>query len=98
MHGPIVRLTAAMAGAVMLAAGHQAPGADFSAVFVRGESSITSAKDLVGKKVAVNGLKNIGSLCVNAALQASHADYNSILYTEVPFPQMAAALAQGTVD
>ena len=82
----------------IVAAGDQAPGGDFSAVFVRGDSSITSARDLVGKKVAVNGLKNIGSLCVNAALQASHLDYNSIQYVEVPFPQMGAALAQGTVD
>src|SRR2546430_8579151 len=82
----------------IVAAGDQAPGGDFSAVFVRGDSSITSAKDLVGKKLAVNGLKNIGSLCVNAALQASHVDYTSIQYVEVPFPQMSAALAQGTVD
>ena len=82
----------------IVAAGDQASGGDFSAVFVRGDSSITSARDLVGKKVAVNGLKNIGSLCVNAALQASHVDYESIEYVEVPFPQMSAALAQGTVD
>jgi NitT/TauT family transport system substrate-binding protein len=82
----------------IVAPGNQAAGGDYSAVYVRGDSSITSAKDLVGKKVAVNGLKNIGSLCVNAALQASHVDYNSIQYVEVPFPQMGAALAQGNVD
>src|SRR5438309_9422655 len=66
----------------IVAAGDQAPGGDFSAVFVRGDSSITSARDLVGKKVAVNGLKNIGALCANAALQASHLAYNSIQYVE----------------
>jgi NitT/TauT family transport system substrate-binding protein len=82
----------------IVAAGNQAAGGDYSTVLVRNSSSITSAKDLAGKKVAVNGLKNIGSLCVNAALQASHVDYNSIQYVEVPFPQMGAALAQGTVD
>jgi NitT/TauT family transport system substrate-binding protein len=82
----------------IVAAGNQAAGGDYSAVYVRQDSPITSAKDLVGKKVAVNGLKNIGSLCVNAALQASHVDYNGVTYVEVPFPQMGAALAQGTVD
>jgi NitT/TauT family transport system substrate-binding protein len=82
----------------IVAPGNQAAGGDYSAVYVRNDSPITSAKDLVGKKVAVNGLKNIGSLCVNAALQASHVDYNGIQYVEVPFPQMGAALAQGTVD
>jgi NitT/TauT family transport system substrate-binding protein len=82
----------------IVAAGNQAAGGDYSAVYVRNDSSITSAKDLVGKKIAVNGLKNIGSLCVNAALQASKVDISGIQYVEVPFPQMGAALAQGTVD
>ena len=82
----------------IVAPGNQAAGGDYSAVYVRNDSSITSAKDLAGKKVAVNGLKNIGSLCVNAALQASKVDINTITYVEVPFPQMGAALAQGTVD
>jgi len=82
----------------IVAAGNQAAGGDYSAVYVRNDSPITSAKDLAGKKIAVNGLKNIGSLCVNAALQASKVDINSVTYVEVPFPQMGAALAQGTVD
>jgi NitT/TauT family transport system substrate-binding protein len=82
----------------IVAAGNQAAGGDYSAVYVRQDSPITSAKDLAGKKVAVNGLKNIGSLCVNAALQASRVDIGTIQYVEVPFPQMGAALAQGTVD
>jgi NitT/TauT family transport system substrate-binding protein len=82
----------------IVAAGNQAAGGDYSAVYVRSDSPITSAKDLAGKTVAVNGLKNIGQLCVNAALQASHIDYHSIHPAEVPFPQMGAALAQGTVD
>jgi NitT/TauT family transport system substrate-binding protein len=82
----------------IVAAGVQAAGGDYSTVTVKGSSSITSPKDLTGKKIAVNGLKNVGSLSVNAALQASHVDYNTIQYVEVPFPQMGAALAQGTVD
>ena len=82
----------------IVAAGNQAAGGDYSAVLVRNNSPITSPKDLIGKKVAVNGLKNVGSLSVNAALQASHIDYTGVQYVEVPFPQMGAALAQGIVD
>ena len=85
----------------IVAAGNQAAGGDYSAVYVRNDSPITSAKDLVGKKIAVNGIKNIGSLCVNAALQASGVSLNQVTqipYQEVPFPQMGAALAQGIVD
>src|ERR1700730_14935287 len=83
----------------IVAAGNQAAGGDYSAVLVRNNSPITSPKNLIGKKVAVNGLKNVGSLSVEAALQASHIGYTGVQYVEVPFPLMGAALvkAGGTI-
>ena len=82
----------------IVAAGIQAVDGDYAAIFVRKDSPITTAKDLAGKKIAVNGLKNVGSLTVNAALQASGVDISGIQYVEVPFPQMGAALDQHNVD
>ena len=82
----------------IVAAGNQAAGGDYCAVIVRKDSPITSAKDLAGKRIAVNGLKNVGSLTTNAALQAAGVDISKIQYVEVPFPQMGAALDQGTID
>jgi NitT/TauT family transport system substrate-binding protein len=82
----------------IVAAGNQAAAGDYCAVFVRKDSAIASPRDLAGKKIAVNGLKNVASLSTNAALQASGVDISGIQYVEVPFPQMAAALDQGTVD
>src|SRR5262249_31480263 len=82
----------------IVAAGNQAGPGDYCSVLVRKDSPISSPRDLAGKKIAVNGLKNVGSLTVNAALQASSVDISHIQYVEVPFPQMAAALDQGTID
>jgi NitT/TauT family transport system substrate-binding protein len=82
----------------IVAAGNQAAAGDYCAVLVRRDSPIASARDLAGKKIAVNGLKNVGSLTVNAALQASGVDISGIQYVEVPFPQMGAALDQGLID
>jgi NitT/TauT family transport system substrate-binding protein len=82
----------------IVAAGIQAVDGDYAAIFVRRDSPITSARDLAGKKIAVNGLKNVGSLTVNAALQASRVDIGAIQYVEVPFPQMGASIDQRNVD
>jgi NitT/TauT family transport system substrate-binding protein len=82
----------------IVAAGIQAVDGDYAAIFVRRDSPLTSARDLAGKKIAVNGLKNVGPLTVNAALQASGVDISGIQYVEVPFPQMGAALDQRNVD
>jgi NitT/TauT family transport system substrate-binding protein len=82
----------------IVAAGIQAVDGDYAAIFVRKDSPITSSKDLAGKKIAVNGLKNVGPLTVNAGLQAAGVDVSGIQYVEVPFPQMGASLDQRNVD
>jgi NitT/TauT family transport system substrate-binding protein len=61
-------------------------------------SKIRTAKDLEGKTVAVNTLKNVGPLSINTALEERGVDYRTVKYVEVPFPDMNAALDSGRVD
>jgi NitT/TauT family transport system substrate-binding protein len=82
----------------VVAAGNQAASGDYAAVFSRTDSGIKTPQDLVGKKIAVNSLNNVGPLTINAALEASGVDYKKVSYVEVAFPDMAAALSQKRVD
>jgi NitT/TauT family transport system substrate-binding protein len=74
------------------------PGADFGAVAVKGDSTIQTAKDLVGKKVAVNTLKNIGDTVIREAVRKAGGDPSGVNFVEMGFPQMPAALAAGQID
>ncbi|MDW5330278.1 ABC transporter substrate-binding protein [Plantactinospora sp. KLBMP9567] len=73
-------------------------GADFGAIVVRGDSPIQSAKDLAGKKVAVNTLKNIGDTSVRESVRKAGGDPSGVQFVEIGFPQMPAALDGGQVD
>ncbi|TNY34948.1 ABC transporter substrate-binding protein [Thermomonospora catenispora] len=67
-------------------------------VLVKPDSPIKSAKDLEGKKIAVNIPNNIQSLTLNAILKANNVDPSKVQYIQVPFPQMGAALEKDQVD
>ena len=82
----------------IVAAGNQAADGDYAAIFARAGGPIRSAADLAGKSIAVNNLNNVGSLSINAALQASGVDITRVKFVEIPFPEMAAALTQRRVD
>jgi NitT/TauT family transport system substrate-binding protein len=73
-------------------------GRDFSAVVVRDGSPIHTAKDLVGKKIGVNILKNIGDTTVRQSVRKAGGDATGLTFEAIPFPQMAAALRAGKVD
>jgi NitT/TauT family transport system substrate-binding protein len=72
--------------------------AAWDAVLVSEDSSIQSPQDLEGKTIAVNTLRNVGPLTINTALADEGVDYTKVEYTEVPFPDMPAALDAGRVD
>jgi NitT/TauT family transport system substrate-binding protein len=74
------------------------PDKDFSAVVVPGDSPIQSAKDLAGKTIAVNTLKNVNDIVIKSYLQAQGADISAVKFLELGFPDMAAAIAQHRVD
>jgi NitT/TauT family transport system substrate-binding protein len=73
--------------------------ADDSTVLVAAKGSgITSVKDLAGKDVAEVQLTSLNSLAVEVLAKQAGIDPASIHQIAIPFPQMAAALAQGRVQ
>jgi NitT/TauT family transport system substrate-binding protein len=73
-------------------------GKDFGALVVKKGSTLKSAKELAGKKVAVNTLKNINTTTINKVVRDAGGDPSTIKYVELPFPDIAAAVAKGDVD
>lgn len=71
---------------------------DFGAVVVNADSPIKSPKDLVGKKVSVNNLSNIGDITVSQVIKDDGGDPSTVDFVEVPFPDAPAALENGIVD
>lgn len=73
-------------------------GEDFGALTVKKGSPITSAKDLEGKKVAINTLKNINETAVRASVRKAGGDPDKVRFVELAFDQMPAALDSGQID
>jgi NitT/TauT family transport system substrate-binding protein len=61
-------------------------------------SPIRAAKDFNGKSMAVSGLKNIAQIAASSWIDANGGDSKSVKFVEVPFPSIAGALAQKTID
>jgi NitT/TauT family transport system substrate-binding protein len=74
------------------------PEADVNAVLVGKGSTLRTAKDLEGKKVAINSLNNIGDTTIKTAVEKAGGDPSKVAFVELPFPDMPAQLAQGRVD
>ncbi|MFF3503824.1 ABC transporter substrate-binding protein [Streptomyces sp. NPDC003247] len=73
-------------------------GNDFGAITVKKGSALKSAKDLEGKKVAINTLKNINETAVRASVRTAGGDPDKVKFVELPFDQMPAALDGGQID
>ncbi len=73
-------------------------GKDFGAVVVPKGSPIKSAKDLAGKTVAVNNLKNIGDTSVRASVRKAGGDPSKLKFVELAFPDMPPAIQGKKVD
>jgi NitT/TauT family transport system substrate-binding protein len=71
---------------------------DFGGIVVPPGSPIASPKDLVGKTIAVNNLKNIGEVTVRKAVEDDGGDSSKVKFAELAFPDMPAALATKQVD
>lgn len=83
---------------IIAAAGNWLTNAPVSALLVPADSPIKTAKDLNGKIVAVNGIKNITQLATMAWSDQNGGDYKSLNFVEMGFPEMPAALAAKRVD
>jgi ABC-type nitrate/sulfonate/bicarbonate transport system substrate-binding protein len=73
-------------------------GADDQAIMVAANSSFKEPGDLAGARIAVNTLKNIGTVAISAVLEEAGVDPSTIQFVELPFPDMAPALTNGDVD
>jgi NitT/TauT family transport system substrate-binding protein len=71
---------------------------DILALLVRKGSGIASGRDLEGKRLASNTRNNIVWLRGMAWVEKTGGDWRRVTTVEVPFPQMADALAGGQVD
>ncbi|MFG1669447.1 ABC transporter substrate-binding protein [Streptomyces sp. Y7] len=73
-------------------------GKDFNGLMVKKDSPVKSAKELEGKKVAINTLKNINETAVRQAVREAGGDPDKVQLVEMAFDQMPAALDQGQID
>ncbi|PWI14144.1 nitrate ABC transporter substrate-binding protein [Streptomyces sp. Act143] len=73
-------------------------GKDFGALVVKGDSSIKSADQLEGRKVAINTLKNINETAVRESVRKAGGDPDKVKFVELAFDQMPAALDGGQID
>jgi NitT/TauT family transport system substrate-binding protein len=71
---------------------------DTNVIMIAKDSPIRSVQDLRGKTIAVNALGNIGTLMVDSTLQTYGVPVNSVKFEAIPFPQMAHALQDGSVE
>nr|CEL18844.1 ABC-type nitrate/sulfonate/bicarbonate transport systems periplasmic components-like protein [Kibdelosporangium sp. MJ126-NF4]CTQ95352.1 ABC-type nitrate/sulfonate/bicarbonate transport systems periplasmic components-like protein [Kibdelosporangium sp. MJ126-NF4] len=71
---------------------------DMFLVVATPDSAVKTPADLAGKRVAVNTRANVVELAVRAGLKAKGVDANTVQFTEMPFPDMQAALQRKDVD
>jgi NitT/TauT family transport system substrate-binding protein len=69
-----------------------------AAVVVASGSPIKSAKDLSGKTVAVNTLKNVEEVLTKHSIDQAGGDSSTVRLIEMPTSQMLPALEQGRID
>jgi NitT/TauT family transport system substrate-binding protein len=83
---------------VIDASTHLYPTPNKVGVLVSDDSTIKDAKDLVGKKVGVNGIGGMQYVLLQGWLTRHGVDPKSVTYIEVSFPQMADALKAKQID
>jgi ABC-type nitrate/sulfonate/bicarbonate transport system substrate-binding protein len=69
-----------------------------STLMVRPASPINTAKDLNGKVIGTNGLKNIVQITSSTWIENNGGDPKTVKFVEVPVFSMADAIVEGRVD
>jgi NitT/TauT family transport system substrate-binding protein len=67
-------------------------------ILVPGNSSIRSAADLNGKRIAVNTLNSIDHIAMQEWMSRHGGNPSTVQFSELPFPQMLGPLAHGQID
>ncbi len=83
---------------IVAPAGSYSSKAPTTALIVAKNSPIKTAKDLNGKIIAGNGLKNITQVGAFAWMDKHGGDPSTTKFVEMPFPDMPGALAAGRID
>jgi len=71
---------------------------DWQVVVAGKDSSIQGPQDLAGKTIGVNALNGVAQATTLASLEDEGVDTSGIKFVEVPFPQVPAAVDNGTID
>lgn len=71
---------------------------DSASLIILNDSAINRPSDLVGKRVAINALRNINHLSVQHYLAENGIDPEKVNFVEVPFPNMGDALINKQID
>jgi NitT/TauT family transport system substrate-binding protein len=69
-----------------------------AALLVLKDSPVRSARDLNGKTIGINGVRNITELGTRDWMDKNGGDSKTARFLEMPFSEMAAALQQHRVD
>ncbi|MGA7805221.1 ABC transporter substrate-binding protein [Bradyrhizobium sp.] len=83
---------------VIVAATHTYPTPNKVGLLVSDASGVTTAKDLVGKKVGINGIGGMQYVLLQQWLSKQRVNPKSITFVEISFPQMADALQARQID
>lgn len=75
----------------------QPPAPPAQGVFVAKDSDIKEAKDLVGKKIAVNEINGINQIATSTWLSANGVDPSSVSFVALPFAEQLTAVVNGNV-
>jgi NitT/TauT family transport system substrate-binding protein len=62
------------------------------------KGGVTDLKQLEGKKVSVNTLKNLPEVAVRNSLEKAGVDVSKVEFVEIPFPDVPAALEAKRID
>lgn len=73
-------------------------GEDFSALVVSSTNKMKSAKELSGKVIASNTVKNIGEITARLSVAKAGGDAASVKVVEMPFSNMEQALEENQID
>jgi len=73
------------------------PEKDFGAIIIPEDSDIKRPRDLEGKKVAVNTLKNINEATVAETVKRDGGDPSKVDFVELAFPDIVPALEKGDI-
>lgn len=68
------------------------------AIIVNKKSGINIPSDLKGKKIAINGRRNIDEMILEEYLNKYSISVEDVIIVEIPFPRMETVLQSGEVD